>query len=720
MDVNVIFKNKIPIDNNKNFIVDFKDEKEIISVLLNKKKDYFLSNAIIYLKEIKNEIKKDKDIHGVKKFQDVAKKHIEAFNKNTFDTPFTKNFKITFGDDWFITPYRPTYYYKLQTDLMKNFFKTYQYYNDENDKIQNFKVYNPLEHFTFGLIYDLDTSPAPTSKTLWPAPVNSFTFKLTNQTKTTSDGISEKEIIAYVNQGQSSKYLETINEWKNKIIIINTINLKLITSDTGWVKEYNDIIKQGGMSQATLRGLFASYYYKRKDSLIFSHRENFKNLSDDKKELVYFIVEPHGYLKVNFGYRKHFYIGDDLKKTFTNGFLRLCSRPNGSISKRNIDIYKSDFVIPYKRLYRYTIISEFPSDNVWVNQASAVVDGYLNVSVKYQLTDTKYDALTDQTKDPIFPTDLKSYSYTYYLTDAKINQLKNYNNYDDKVKDIKEIKLSREHSYFLYDNKSLIRETFVTELNKKIYLIGSISFYDKENSDGKSFLVRSDTKIKFDFKENQVVENLIFNLSHTNESAKILLKDDNIHNLLLISTEKLTRVGQKKKMVEIVDKILVKALQNYDKYTTLNPLEVNLNSNYLSKIIHDYKGYIFEVRLINVLFSSNITNDTQNIFITCQNLTSAKKVLINDKIYYLLGIINLNEIKQWNEMKGKSLYVNAKIDDSHYMQTAKHFGFTFKTSFPTEFLEFTCEFLDDQAKKIEFADGEEKVPIIDLEINILK
>ena len=163
---------------------------------------------------------------------------------------------------------------------------------------------------------------------------------------------------------------------------------------------------------------------KEKTALFFSHRENFKNLSDDKKELVYFIVEPHGYLKVHFGYRKHLYIGDDLKKTFTNGFLSLCSKPNGSISKRNIDVYKSDFVIPYKRLYRYTIISEFPSDNVWVNLASAVVDGHLNVSVKYQLTDAKYDALTDQTKDPIFPTDLKSYSYTYYLTDAKINQLK--------------------------------------------------------------------------------------------------------------------------------------------------------------------------------------------------------------------------------------------------------------------------------------------------------
>ena len=80
----------------------------------------------------------------------------------------------------------------------------------------------------------------------------------------------------------------------------------------------------------------------------------------------------------------------------------------------------------------------------------------------------------------------------------------------------------------------------------------------------------------------------------------------------------------------------------------------------------------------------------------------------------------MREIKKWEEMKGKSLYVNVKIDDSHYTDNAKHFGFKFKASFPTEFLEFTCEFLDDKANKIEFDDNEEKVPIIDLQIHILK
>ena len=101
-----------------------------------------------------------------------------------------------------------------------------------------------------------------------------------------------------------------------------------------------------------------------------------------------------------------------------------------------------------------------------------------------------------------------------------------------------------------------------------------------------------------------------------------------------------------------------------------------------------------------------------------------KKALINGKIYDLPRIINLSEIKNWESVKGKSIYVNAKIDDSHYMENAKHFGFKFKTSYPTNFLEFTCELLDDKAKKKkkkkEFQTGEEKVPALDLQIDILK
>ena len=53
MDVNVIFQNTVSLDDKRNFLVKFKDEEKIINVLLNRKKDYFITNAIIYINEIK-------------------------------------------------------------------------------------------------------------------------------------------------------------------------------------------------------------------------------------------------------------------------------------------------------------------------------------------------------------------------------------------------------------------------------------------------------------------------------------------------------------------------------------------------------------------------------------------------------------------------------------------------------------------------------------------
>ena len=47
-------------------------------------------------------------------------------------------------------------------------------------------------------------------------------------------------------------------------------------------------------------------------------------------------------------------------------------------------------------------------------------------------------------------------------------------------------------------------------------------------------------------------------------------------NIMVVSREKTARAGKKRKIVEILDTLLVKALQSYDKYTVLNPLEINI------------------------------------------------------------------------------------------------------------------------------------------------
>ena len=413
----------------------------------------------------------------------------------------------------------------------------------------------------------------------------------------------------------------------------------MISSLTGWLQIFRRILEGlDGFTQAetakVLREAFASYFLNKPNALVISHIKNYQKLSDRDKGLVYFIVTEDGYLTVNFGYIKHCYVGEQLKNSYQNNFISKCAKPNGQISNRNISIYDTTDIgtIPYIRLYRYTLTNTFPTDNIWFNLSFTIYADF-NFPKIIKLTNENYDYL-DKQNDIVIKLDehMKS-EFIYSLTTTNLNTIKKFNKFDDELKDIniEVAKTSYEHSYFLYDNNSLIRETFVLELNKRVYLIGSISFYEEVNETGKSSLIRNDTKLKFDVKKNQVIENFNFNLSHTNASGKILLKKDEIQNLMIIGTEKLTRNGQKRKMVEVIDTIIVKALQSYDKYSTLNPLEINLNSNYLSKIIHDYKGFTFEVRLINVLFSSSLESDTQNIFIVCHNLNSTKKALLTTK-----------------------------------------------------------------------------------------
>ena len=144
-------------------------------------------------------------------------------------------------------------------------------------------------------------------------------------------------------------------------------------------------------------------------------------------------------------------------------------------------------------------------------------------------------------------------------------------------------------------------------------------------------------------KKNSQISYFEFNITPTTANKKIKFKKREINNLIIVAT----KIGQKRKMSEIAETLLIKALQNYDKYTILNPLQVN----YLTQKMNEYKGYIYEVMLKNVLFSAAIKNDTQNIFVICQNLNCAKKALINGKIYDLLAIINLSEIKIGNQLK---------------------------------------------------------------------
>lgn len=88
-----------------------------------------------------------------------------------------------------------------------------------------------------------------------------------------------------------------------------------------------------------------------------------------------------------------------------------------------------------------------------------------------------------------------------------------------------------------------------------------------------------------------------------------------------------------------------------------------------------------------MLFSSSLTDDTNFIFISRSGLNDAIKALINGKLIQTLGVINLLEIRNLENIKGNSRWVNAIFDKD--TQNSDHFVFSFITDSVSDILGFS-------------------------------
>lgn len=81
---------------------------------------------------------------------------------------------------------------------------------------------------------------------------------------------------------------------------------------------------------------------------------------------------------------------------------------------------------------------------------------------------------------------------------------------------------------------------------------------------------------------------------------------------------------------EITDSILINGLQSFNNYKTVNPAEIAIKL--ITKIanLNRYKSYQYHFLVNNLLFSANITNTINVIFISCRGLNDAKEAFIND------------------------------------------------------------------------------------------
>ena len=96
-------------------------------------------------------------------------------------------------------------------------------------------------------------------------------------------------------------------------------------------------------------------------------------------------------------------------------------------------------------------------------------------------------------------------------------------------------------------------------------------------------------------------------------------------------------------MQEPFETIIMRAQQNFEIASRLNPVQIEKEDDTIINGLNNHKNVIYKLTPFGILFPGSIKNNTEQVFITCRELTDVKKALINSKTYGLLGIIDLKK-----------------------------------------------------------------------------
>ena len=121
----------------------------------------------------------------------------------------------------------------------------------------------------------------------------------------------------------------------------------------------------------------------------------------------------------------------------------------------------------------------------------------------------------------------------------------------------------------------------------------------------------------------------------------------------------------------------------------------------------------------SVFFSSNIGNETDLIFVTCDGLNNVNTALINSNLRGTLRVCYLHEIKDWDIIRGQSKRSQAKFTDSEELTHSSHIDFAFTTKTFSDLLNFSITLVNSDGNNIRFPKSETKIPIVNFIIQII-
>ena len=116
----------------------------------------------------------------------------------------------------------------------------------------------------------------------------------------------------------------------------------------------------------------------------------------------------------------------------------------------------------------------------------------------------------------------------------------------------------------------------------------------------------------------------------------------------------------------------------------------------------------------NFLFSSNFPNETDVIFLCCDDLSNAKESLMNS----VLGVTYLSKVPNWSLAKGQTKRLQAVFVDSEFPTKPSHLAFDFTTRNLSDLLSFTVTLLDSDGKETKFPQDEKKFRLLVIELKL--
>ena len=115
----------------------------------------------------------------------------------------------------------------------------------------------------------------------------------------------------------------------------------------------------------------------------------------------------------------------------------------------------------------------------------------------------------------------------------------------------------------------------------------------------------------------------------------------------MLRTKRKKAIGQKRPFNrEIIETIKIIGIQNSE-YNFLNPIYISITSDHIKQKLTNFRKYRYRFILESVLFSSNIENEADVIFVTCDGLSNVNTGLINKNLRETLGVCYLHEMKDW-------------------------------------------------------------------------